>query len=432
MQNPAHFPADDCDSAVPLSYPTNGFPVNTSLLCLLMLAGADPSAGRPQQHLRSDSPFLNAVSADGPTPLVVRAQNSPFFGDGSTGTPPTYAPPGGTISPSPTLGTVDPFTTTPVVPYGAPITGDPFLGGAPTAVPPGYTPFGQPPAAMYTFGLNGPQPFQYGWHGRYDFGILPSEGTSNPNVGSFSVFEIDVEKELVTPTGSGHTFSFAPQFNYRSWSGPVGDPTVPFPATNWGLPPSVYRFGLGFKLHTPNVNGWQFELGFNPSIGADFNSTLTSDAWMFDGHAVAFFRSSPQWMWAIGAAYWDRVDNIVLPYAGAVWTPNDYWEFRLLFPKPRISLFVGAPFGVPTWLYAAGEYHVEAYQVEMDVAPARRSTRVQLEDWRVVGGARWEMGSVTGFLEAGVVFERDVDFRDAFGTDFEIDSGFIARAGFRY
>lgn len=385
--------------------------MKTPLLCALALLVADVAAAAEPTG-RVQSLFETTDAAEEIAPLVIRAQGDPFYGGG--GTAPTYPPSGGT----------PPVMTDPFLGGGGTQFPTPPAGGNAAPAPYGYDPFAPAPPAGYTFGLNGPQPVRYGWEGRYDFGILPGEGTSNPDVGSLAVFEADFEKELTTPIGGGYAFGFAPQFNYRSWEGPLG-----VPGGNAGLPPGAYRFGLGLKLLTPSYGPWQFEAGFTPSVGTDFED-VSSDAVMFDGHAVAFFRTSPQFMWAIGAAYWDRVDEIILPYAGVVWTPNDYWEFRLLFPKPRVSWFAGAPMGVPTWLYVAGEYHVEAYEVNVD--PINRSTRVQLEDIRVVGGARAEFGSVTGFLEAGWVFERDVDFEAAFGTDFEVDGGFIARAGFRY
>ncbi|MFT3772271.1 MAG: hypothetical protein QM820_43275 [Minicystis sp.] len=104
------------------------------------------------------------------------------------------------------------------------------------------------------------------------------------------------------------------------------------------------------------------------------------------------------------------MDDIVLPYAGVVYTPNDLWEFRLLFPKPRISYFLGTPNGVATWVYVQAEYHVEAYQV--DTYPGRGQDRVQIADWRVVGGMRFEAGWLTTFVEAGYVFDRKVEFRE--------------------
>jgi hypothetical protein len=395
--------------------------VNTPLICALVLLAGDPAAAG--HSIDRDEPLLAAALVENPAEAVVRGQDSPFYGDG--GAPPTYTPPGTVVSPAPTTpGVGDPYFGGTVQPYNPSLSGDPFVGGTIAPAPYGYDPFAPPAPQGYTFGLNGPQPFRFGWESRYDFGFMPSVGTSSPDVGDMSIFAADFEKELVAPLGGGYTYSIAPQFNFRAWDGPLGTA-----GGNAGLPPEAYRFGLGLKLLTPAYGPWQAEVGFNPAVGTDF-SDISSDALMFDGHAVAFYRTSPQFMWAIGAAYWDRVDNIILPYAGLVWTPNDYWEFRLLFPKPRITWFAGTPMGVPTWLYVAGEYHVEAYEVNVD--PINQSTRVQLEDIRVLGGARSEFGAVTGFLEAGWVFNRDVDFDAGFGTDFEIDNGFIARAGFRY
>lgn len=413
-----------------LSYSLTGLAVNSTLLLSLALLGAHPAG--PAQHTiyRSGDGFSRTVTDDDLPPLVIRAQDSPFYDGG--GTPPTYAPPGGSSPqvPPTTSAPFDPFAGGGVSPYGtptfgAPMTGDPFAGGGGTVAPYGYNPFAQPAQPSYTFGLNGPQPFRYGWQAYYDLSWMPSQGTSSPNVGDLSIFEADFAKELVTPIGRGYTFTIAPQFNYRSWDGPLG-----VAGGNAGLPANAYRFGLGLKLATPTYGAWQFEAGIDPAIGTDLNSGISSDAFMLDAHAVLFYRTSPQWMFAIGAAYWDRVDDLILPYAGVVWTPNDYLEFRLLFPKPRISWFVGTPLGVPTWLYAAGEYHVEAFEVSVD--PINRNSRVQFEDWRLLGGARAEFGSITAFLEAGWVFNRDVTFDAGFGTDFSINDGFIARAGFRY
>jgi hypothetical protein len=218
-------------------------------------------------------------------------------------------------------------------------------------------------------------------------------------------------------------FSIAPQYGLRLWDGPRGTPGSAH------LPGDVHRFGLGLKLASPEYYGWTLELGFNPSYGTDFEASPSSDGIMYDGHAALFWRASPQFMAALGVAYWDRVDDIVLPYAGVVFTPDEYWEFRLLFPRPRISLFLGTPNGVPTWLYVGGEYHVESYLIDRD--PPGLSDQVQLTDWRVTGGLRFETGWLTSFIEAGWVFSRDVEFRRG-GTDFDVDSGFITRLGFRY
>lgn len=399
--------------------------MNSTALSLLLLSALSPAQVESAPALAGHS-FQTAI-ASSEEPFIVRAQSEggvplgPILGptiqsETTTNYPPTYVNPNAAFAPPGT-----PYAAPPGSMPG-PITTDPWLGGGPGmpyAAPATGGPFGQ-----YTYGVNGPQPYRYGWTARYDFTYMPSEGTSSPNVGSLGIFGFDLEKELVRPLPTGWVFSIAPQYNLRLWDGPRGTPGQAH------LPGDAHRFGLGLKLATPDFGGNTFEFGFNPALATDFEESLSRNTFQFDGHAVWFWRWTPQFMVALGAAYWDRVDDIVLPYAGVVWNPNDRLEFRLLFPKPRISLFLGAPSGIATWAYVSGEYHVESYEISMSPPGAR--DQVQLTDWRLLGGMRFETGWLTTFVEAGGVFGRDVEFRNASSTDFDLNSGFIGRAGFRY
>jgi hypothetical protein len=369
----------------------------------------------------SGDPMLYEISTDAADLFdgsmiepVVRGQSPFYTGEGTTTyyQPPTYAP-DGLAAPS--------------------YQGDPWLNGG------AATPYVQPAPGYGTglgaYGLNGPQPYRMGWSHSYEAEFLPSVSTSSPDVGEFGIFGVDIESTYTTteptfmPLIPYKVLSISPQFNYRSWDGPLG--TDGLLAVSH-LPGSVYRFGLDMRLATPFFYDWSAEIGFNPAVAADFTGAATSDAWMFDGHAVGYWRWGPQWMWALGAAYWDRVDGMVIPYAGAVWTPNEFWEFRLLFPESQISMFLGTPYGVATWLYLSAEYHVEAYQVDIEpTAAGPRTSLVQIEDWRLMGGLKWEAGWMTTFVECGYVFGRGVEF-ERVGTDFDPDSGFIGRVGIRF
>lgn len=367
------------------------------------------------------SPFDQALTDQ--SAWVVRAQSpgSPVVSGPLVGPPSgvtTYYPPAYPSSGAAGYSGADAFTDPSTPGYPAPLQ-DPWASGS----APGYA-VPAPGQGFYTQGINGPQPVRFGWQSRYDFTFIPTQGTSNPNVGDIGIFGIDIEKIYTKPTGYNWLWSIGPQFNYRAWNGPDANPPTA------DLPGGAYRFGLDMVLRSPTTGGWTYELGFNPAIATDFRDNLSSNAWLFDAHAVAFWQMTPKWMWAIGAIYWDRVNDIVIPYAGAVWTPNDIWEFRLVFPKPRISVFLGTPWGIPTWLYAAGEYHVEAYQVKP--RQFATNTRVQFADWRTTGGFRWETGWLTSFIEAGYIFGRQVTYEGPAFTDYDINSGFIARAGFRY
>jgi hypothetical protein len=410
----------------------------------MVLAAASPAAAPRTTLYRPIQQFENAMRQDNVPPVVVRAQ-SPSCCGGATSfygpapeAPATFAPSAGPIdlmsaelsqtsaSQPQTLESlsaqVPPNYQTFQDPFASGVPGDPWLGGAPLT---NVDPFA-PNAGLSPYGFNGAQPYQFGWTTRIDYGILADEGTTSPfgSVGGWGIQEFDLEKELVTPIGNNYIFGIAPQFNYRSWEGPSLGAGFP------GLHGSMFRFGLGLKLVTPDHGGWNVELGFNPGYATDFDNTNTSDALQLDGHAVLFWRMTPQWMWAFGAAYWDRVDDMVVPNAGFVWTPNDIWEFRLVFPKPRISMFLGTPFGIPTWAYVRGEYHVESYAVQLEPTVGT-DLQVQIEDWRALGGIRTENGAITSFAEVGWVFERDVK-TDIAGIKGQLHSGLIGRVGFRF
>lgn len=395
------------------------------------------------------------------TAFLVRGQSPPYdpSSPGATGNP--------NLAQSMTLPPVDGT--------GSWIPNQGIWGGTPMLNPNGMFGGGQPQAMMA--GVNGPRPYRFGWQSSFDVAVLPSARTNNAPVqrdfetmamaepldpvaglGRMGIFEFNSEFRYTTPAPMQHIFSIAPQFNMRTWDGPgtgprtidpvaADDPMDPMsPGTGDenptgaplnGFSPlagSVYRFGLDLRLVSPSYGPYTVELDFNPSIGTDFERGISSHAWSFDGRGALFFRASPQYLVVLGAMFWDRVDDRVLPYAGVVFTPNQYVEIRALFPKAEASMFLGAPWGVPQWIYIAGEYHIEAYQVAVTTldAPAVRENRIQIEDWRLMLGVRSEQNMMTSFLEAGWVFGRDVEFLRKATPGFDVSSGFIARFGVRY
>ena len=302
--------------------------------------------------------------------------------------------------------------------YPAAVPYDPWSTGGGSGVYPNGTQPG-------IYGLNGPQPYRFNaWTERFDAFYMANAGTSSPNLGNFGMSGIDLNKDCPIPLSNNWVFTPGLDYGGRFLSGPNGGPK------NSHLPGNMHRFGLGLKLATPLTYGWGLEGSIEPWIASDLQGKLTSKAYLFDGQLAALWQVSPQIMWIFGVSYWDRVDKIILPYGGLVWTPNEFWEFRLVFPKPRVTAFIGAPLGVPTWAYASGEYHVEAYEVN-SLAGATRNDLVQFSDIRAMGGLRWETPRVTSFVEAGYVFDRKVKF-GRHGGDFDINSGFMTRVGLRF
>ncbi|GAB4143710.1 MAG: hypothetical protein Tsb009_14970 [Planctomycetaceae bacterium] len=380
--------------------------MNSSLVYLAVLVSA-PAAEETQSVYTFSPAFEAVIRSQSPGYDEVPKTNG--NGPSMTGPPQTYVVPNGSM-------------ITPQPGYIAGPGADPFL-----AQQNGLLPGAGGDFAGLRYGANGPQPYRLNqWVSRYNFGILPKESTSQ-GLGNFGIFEFDGDWEFATPSVPGWIFSFAQQFNVRSWDGPTGSAMVPTTA----LPGSVFRFGWNFELATPanNQNPWGLSLTFNPSLNSDLERSLSSNAWNFDGHGMIFYHATPQWTWVLGAGFWDRVKDRVIPYAGFVWTPDDRWEIRAVLPEPRISYFIGRIYDYSTWWYTRAEYHVEAYELQLETTGARE--KVELEDYRILMGLRFDNGWYSSFIEGGWVFGRNVRFLN--GTPgFDVSTGFIGRVGLRY
>lgn len=320
-------------------------------------------------------------------------------------------------------------------PAGPPLFSDPLLT-PPSLAPNGWS--GGPIPQASQFGANGSQPFRYGWQTRIDAGyILPSQA-GLPARDDLGVFELNTEWRHTAPLPNQWVFSFAPQFDLRLLDGPSfarpGDPDgagpLPQPPAP-GLPGDLYRVGADIQLTTPQAGPATFEFAFTPALATDFDRSIDSHDRQFDGRGALFLRSTPQWLWVLGIQYWDRLNDRIIPWAGAVFTPDDRWEFRLVYPNPQASVFIGTPWGVPHWLYVAGEYHIESYGFS---ASPTLDNQMESRDWRVMLGLRSEAAGISRFIEGGYIFNRHYEFRrhSLEFQNFDVDGAFMARIGMRF
>ena len=434
--------------------------MNAPVLCLLSVLAAPP-AGPAVPTLYTPSPqFERVIRAQSPdvfyqSPPVsgpmYYAQGPTFAAPMQPGvpmeSPPTFVPPDGTIIDGggvpvgPPLGAPDQSYTPvlpPTQPYGQPYSGDPFLGGS-SVVP--LVEHAEPPGTLpVSWSIDGLHPYRFGLTHRLDVGYMPEQDTKrDPSIsplGDMGIFEFDYESEYTTPIFDRSVFSYTFQYGLRSWDGPTNaDPPGPVFLNSIDLPGSVHRFGTDFELTSPVDYPLVFQAGFNPSINSDLEGSLSSKAWNLDARGVVFQRVSPRTTLVGGILYWDRVDDILLPYVGVIRRPSPNREYHLVFPHPRVSFMIDDSGGIAKWLYVRGEYHVEAYQIEREPllgGGGAYEDQIEIRDWRVLGGLRTvNPYGVSAFIEAGAVFHREVEFLRA-TQPYEISSGFIARAGLHF
>ncbi len=274
-----------------------------------------------------------------------------------------------------------------------------------------YDPF----SFQFAYGDNGYQPYRLGWYSYNDFVLMSRSPTSIG--GDFQ----DLQWNAWVRYAHLHqawpvVFSWTGWMNGKFWTGPTGI----------SLPAGGAQFISDFQWASASTGPWNWQIGFTPQINGTFNDRINSNALMADARAVLLWRYSPQWLFAFGGAYWNRATDHLIPYGGAIWAPNDRWEFRFMFPRSRASYYVGRFRGADTWLYAAGEYNLEGYQI--DLQGPRYTTRGETSDYRVLLGGSATTGIWTLFAEAGLVTDRAFRFRGR-APDFTMADCAILRTG---
>jgi hypothetical protein len=373
--------------------------VNPVSLCLYLVLAADPNTS---SGLYEFSPRLAAaIRAQSPTPVY-----DPFQS-------------GGPVLEAPITEGVAPAAVDPYGAFGVPTMADPYMSGG----DPGLAPYGAAPAGPYFTGVVGPQPYRYGFIPKLELGYIPESDLDFFN-GDVEMFELDAEVRHNRPFGApGWVLSTAPQFDYRAWNF-SGDLSSTYRV-------NLYRFGYDFNVLKLKSSGWTWDFDFNPSINTDTETNLTSNAWNFDARVAATYQLDQVWMLVLGVQYWDRVDDVIIPHAGVVITPNDVWELRLTFPKARVSRFVGYFWGGHHWLYLSHEYNVESYQIDLASIGSTPNNQIQYEDYRLALGLRSDHVNFEKFIEVAWLYDRNFEFADDI-PKFDVGDQVLVRGGIRF
>lgn len=300
--------------------------------------------------------------------------------------------------------------------FSPPLNGDPFLNTAPMQSP------AQPnvPPGTYSYGANAPAPYRFGWQNSIDLSWLPSAELSTPTVSELGIFGLNYKMSHTVQLPTSWIFRWTNQFNYRNLTG----------GGSLDLPSSLFRVGIDLEWETPASAPVGLSLGINPSINTDFAGNVWGDGFQLDGRGMLLFRMDQYWMLGLGALYWDRVEDRVLPYGGLIYR-DDYWEWQLTYPEAQVSLFLGNEAYWSKWIYFRAEYHVEAYGIERTVAGVAQENQIEISDYRLVGGFRMDTGLYSWFLEGGYVMDRNLVFATG-QQDLKIGDGFIGQIGLRY
>ena len=385
---------------------------------------ANPGVGNPviiqgpafdPYAINTGTPFGNA-----PAPIIV--PNQPIYGSGD------YVPISPLPSQAPPLpGPSVPFQTQPMI-------------GQPGFVQPGYVQpqFNQPqwPGPSWSDGFFA-WPSQAWTRLRNDFFPRLLErprfrhtfiGGGN-NLDDMQIHDSEVATTLTVPNFLFTTqpIRVSPGFVFHFWDGPsssLGTLLVPV-----DMPSRAFSAYLSSDYTTPWNRTLGFEFNFTVGLYTDFKHT-DSDSVRFTGVGLGWLRISPTTTFKIGVEYLDRLNIKLLPAGGFFLQPSPDVRFNVYFPRPKLAHRVPNVGNYEVWVYLGGEYGGGSWTIER---ASGLDDQVDINDVRVFAGVEW-MGprNVTGFVEGGYVFERELVYRSTGNVEIPLDDSYMLRAGIAF
>lgn len=252
-------------------------------------------------------------------------------------------------------------------------------------------------------------------------------GASKKNMGLFR-FDVCMDVPLPYFARQENALFFEPRFAMNLFNGPKGD----FDGKYESLTSNEFDVSLGLrwlpkfqlnKMATP----LEFDFFFSVGLYTDFKS-IKGRSFRFPSWAYLSLDLTNNIKAKIGVWVLDRVRYTILPSGGVIWTPNDRWEFQILFPNPRVTYRPVNAVLKDMSLFARGEYGGGSWTVKTDDGTYRKD----YNDYRILLGLDWRgPANGIGFFEFGGSFGRELYFNKGVGS-YKIHPGFILQAGLHF
>jgi hypothetical protein len=309
------------------------------------------------------------------------------------------------------------------------------------------------PPALFPNGILGPGAGMGGFNGGYGTGSPFFDAITSPITavpGAFRFFQGprfrhnwvmggDSEEALgINDTDASLAFAWpnffgtlqplyiVPSFSSHLWDGPVSGAA--------DLPSKAYSAFLDSAWSSDPNRIWGAEVGVRVGVFTDYE-TMSTDSIRVRGQGFGRLRITPTTTAKLGVMYVDR-DNIkLIPAGGLLFQPNPYTRLDLFFPEPKFARYWSTIGRQDLWWFLTGRYGGGSWTIQR---AAGTSDSIDINDIRVLMGLEWgpndwlRSGRRLGFIEAGVVFNREILYRFNPADDVDLDPAFTISAGFGY
>lgn len=242
--------------------------------------------------------------------------------------------------------------------------------------------------------------------------------------------ELDIlESEIATtltfpgPMNPRNALRVSPGFMFLFLEGP--DTAM----TGFDLPGQLYSAYTAFDVNSDTSLQAGFDINVTLGVYTDFEH-VSSDSLRLTGTGLGWVRVNPYTVFKLGVEYFDRIDLKLLPAFGFFMQPNNEMRMDLYFPRPRVSHRLPSLGNYEIWGYVGAEVGGGSWTMERIFGA---DDQVDINDVRAFLGYEWSgPRRVTGFIEGGYVFERELLYKSAPAIKLEIPDTFMIRTGLAF
>jgi hypothetical protein len=248
---------------------------------------------------------------------------------------------------------------------------------------------------------------------------------SGNNGNEMSLNESEIATTLTVPNfaWSNQPLMVSPGFFFSFWDGP--DTAM----TGFDMPAVTYAPYLTVDTMSDDRRNAGLEGSLTVGVYSDFRN-VTSDSLRVTGTGLGWFKINPTTTFKLGVEYYDRINVKMLPAFGFFMKPNNDMKVDLYFPRPRLSHRLPKLGNVEIWGYVGAEYGGGSWTIER---MGGMDDQVDVNDVRAFMGYEW-VGprGVTGFVEGGYVFQREMLYRSNPLNQLDLQDAIMVRGGFAF
>ncbi len=248
---------------------------------------------------------------------------------------------------------------------------------------------------------------------------------SGNNGNELGLNEMEVATTLMVPNflGSNQPLMVSPGFIASFWDGP--DTMI----TGFEMPSATYAPYLSIDAASDFRKNAGIEMNVTLGVYSDYYH-VNSDSLRITGTGLGWFKVNPYTTFKGGVEYYDRIRVKMLPAFGFFMQPNSDMKLDLYFPRPRFAHRMPRMGNYEVWGYVGAEYGGGSWTIER---MGNIDDQVDVNEIRSFFGYEW-VGpkNVTGFLETGYVFDREMLYRSDPTVRLGLQDAWMVRGGLSF